>query len=427
MAAPPRILSFAVANHRSIRQRAEVSFVATPRKDEPAFTLPSQHAPHGTLPVLGVWGANASGKSNLLSALLFLRTVVQQSHARWEPTDPVPWWPWRLQRDSSPASEYELDFELDDFRYAFGFTVRAGAFTKEWLYRWEGPRRQVLFSRSSDGTAPWYFGPSLKGQRAKLAEKVRKNSLFLSVAAQENHPQLLPIYEALVSGILPCRPIGLSGFPLFPADHPILAEGFRPTLLRFLAAADLGVSDITVEEHRPIPPPEGLKKLFTPEALAQINSPPEDLRLVRLLRGKNDPWSLPPEDESRGTQILLARLADLLPTMLQGGLVVVDELDTSLHPDLCVALVRLFTDPRSNRNGAQLLFTTHDRDILEVLRTDEVVLVDKDGDGASVFRAASDYKQVRTRESLRRVHAEGRLRGVPILGDLAEVLEEGPR
>ncbi|MBN2194414.1 MAG: AAA family ATPase [Polyangiaceae bacterium] len=187
MAAHPCILAFAVAHHRPIRQRAELSFVATSHKEEPAFTLTSQHAPHGTFPVLGIWGANASGESSLLSALLFLRTVVQQSHARWAPTDLVPWWPWRLCRDSSLASEYELDFELDGVRYAFGFAVRSGTFEREWLCRWEGTRRQVLYFRSDEGSAPWYFGPSLKGQRTKLAEKVRKNnSLFLSVAAQEN-------------------------------------------------------------------------------------------------------------------------------------------------------------------------------------------------------------------------------------------------
>ncbi len=397
--------------------------MATSRKDEPAFAFPSKHAPHGTLPLLGVWGANASGKSNLLSALLFLRAAVQQSHVRWEPTDPVPWWPWRLVREGSPPSEYELEFELGSVRFAFGFTVHSGAFKTEWLYRWEGSRRQVLYYRSEGDDEPWYFGPSLKGQRATLAEKARKNSLFLSVAAQENHPQLLPIYEAIVTGISPCRPVGLTGFPLFPPDHPILQKAFRPTLVRFLAEADLGVSDIAVEEHRPVPPPPDIKKLFTPEALAQIDSSSEDMRRVRLVRGGKQAWSLPPEDESRGTQIFLARLADLLPKMLRGGLIVTDELDTSLHPDLCKALVGLFTDPRSNRNGAQLLFTTHDRDILEVLRTDEVALVDKDADGASVLRTASDYKQVRTRENLRQVHAEGRLRGVPVIGDLPEILE----
>ena len=423
MDASIRVLRFGVANHKSIRQRAELSFVATSRKDEPAFTFASKHAPHGTLPLLGIWGANASGKSNLLLALLFLRRVVQQSHARWEPTDAVPWWPWRLLRDGSAPSEYELEFELGSVRFAFGFTVHSGAFKTEWLYRWESSRRQVLYYRSEDDDEPWYFGPGLKGQRTLLAEKARKNSLFLSVAAQENHPQLLPIYQAIVSGISPCRPVGLSGFPLFPPDHPILQEEFRSTLLRFLAAADLGVSDVVVEEHRAAPPPADLKKLFTPEALAQIDSSSDDLRRLRLVRGGSEPWSLPPEDESRGTQILLARLADLLPRMLQGGLIVVDEIDTSLHPDLCKALVRLFTDPRSNRNGAQLLFTTHDRDILEVLRTDEVALVDKDADGSSVLRTASDYKQVRTRENLRQVHAEGRLRGVPVIGDLPEIFE----
>jgi predicted ATPase len=96
---------------------------------------------------------------------------------------------------------------------------------------------------------------------------------------------------------------------------------------------------------------------------------------------------------------------------------IVDEIDTSLHPDLCAAIVNLFTDPRTNPNGAQLLFSTHERDLLNHLRRDEVVLVDKGRDGASRLSVASDF-DVRGRQELRRVHAEGRLGGVPVLADL---------
>lgn len=96
-----------------------------------------------------------------------------------------------------------------------------------------------------------------------------------------------------------------------------------------------------------------------------------------------------------------------------GGLLVIDELETSLHPDLCARLVDLFTREESNPKGAQLLFTTHVRDILGRLRRDEVVLVDKGEDGRSYLSAASDFRGIRKRDDLRVLHRRGQLGGVP--------------
>ena len=165
------------------------------------------------------------------------------------------------------------------------------------------------------------------------------------------------------------------------------------------------------------------------ELLEEMSSALEERgipRELRLLHGTTtDEWELDPGLESRGTWILLSRLNDLLTLLREGRLLVIDEIDTSLHPDLCGALVDLFTSPQTNPRGAQLLFTTHDRSLLSRLRTDEIVLADKGQDGATQLRAASDYKGVRAREDLRRAHEHGRLRGVPVLGDLARLVAEG--
>lgn len=401
------LLSFTLDNHRSFREAAELSFVATGRKDEPVWRMPSRYAANGVLPVVGVWGANASGKTNLIHALLFVRSAVRDSHARWEATSLVPWSPWGLRTDvDARPSRFELELLVDDVRFTFGFEVLRGAFVEEHLYRWEGTRRQVLYSRNVSESEPWYFGPGLKGQRTRIAESTRANSLFLSAAAQANHPLLLTVYEAIVEGIRSGGPIGLRGYPIFNEAHPILAKGFRDSLVQLLSAADVGITGVEIEQRQGEPEPGEVTQ-------------GEDRRFIRLVHGKENAWTLPPEEESRGTQILLARLADFVVTLRQGELLVLDEIDTSLHPDLCAALVALFTNGETNRKGAQLLFSTHDRDLLKSLRTDEVVLVDKGQDGASSLATASDYRGVRTREDLRRVHEEGRLRGVPVLGDLA--------
>jgi hypothetical protein len=421
------LLRFTVENVASFREAAELSFVSTARNDEPEHRFRSRHAPHGVLPVVGVWGANASGKTNLIRAFTTFAEHVAESFAGRKPNEPVPFFPWRLDRSTSaPASTMSVDLvTAGDVRIHYGFRFRAEGYEEEWLYRWEGARRSVLFHRNHAEPEPWYF-PALKGQKTQIKDATRRNSLFLSAAAQHNHAELTPIWEAIVRAAASERFIALQGNPLFPAQEPILAPEFRPTLLQLLDAADTGIVDIDVRPYE-FPADFGpkLEEIFAPDTLDKFKqAAPAGMVEVRFVHRGPDgqTFSLAPQFESRGTQIMVVRLADLAGVLRDGRLLTIDELDTSLHPDLCAALVELFTNPATNPNGAQLLFSTHDRGLLRSLRTDEVLLVDKDRTGCSHVAAASDYRGVRTRDDLRRAHEEGRLRGVPVLGPLGQIM-----
>lgn len=203
----------------------------------------------------------------------------------------------------------------------------------------------------------------------------------------------------------------------------MLTDEFRPNLLALLDAADLGVADIELKKM-PNELPTEAREIFTPEFLEEIVLKRSDAPAPVAVQLKRDGWSLPPEYESRGTHVLLARIADLVELRESGGLYIVDELDTGLHPDLCRELVRMFTDEDWNLRGAQLLFSTHCRDLLESLRSDEVLLVEKDASGASRVYAASEFRDVRARDDLARVYRQGRLGGLPVLGGLSRAMSE---
>lgn len=431
------LLRFSIENHRSFRDPSELSLVSTSRKDSPSWRHASRHTKHGVLPTLGLWGANGSGKSNILDALIEFQALVRDSFIKFGPEDRLPWSPWRHRRSpDDPPTRMDIDLLMDsDVRIHYGFKFTSKGFVEEWMYRWVGSRRQVLYERSppeDDTDDPWYFGTSLTGERSQIARATRKNSLFLSTAAQYNHPILLPIFSAIVDKIVPERGISLHGYPLFGTDSPLLADTFRPALTKLLQAADLGVVDLEIKPHRhqPVSLSDEAEAIFKPEFLAtlkghKIQAEPENtpLQEVHLRHGSpDDPWDLPPQDESRGTHILLARLAEFLPVLISGNTLIIDELDTSLHPDLCALLLGLFTDERSNPHGAQLIFSTHDRGLLKHLRTDEVILVDKDRSGVSQLVPSSDYKALRTRDDLRHAYEDGQLGGVPVLGDLVGVI-----
>ena len=224
--------------------------------------------------------------------------------------------------------------------------------------------------------------------------------------------------------------VELSGIPVFRRNEFIVDPAFRPSLVKLLRAADLGVCDVRldkIEADRPPIPPDA-DQIFTRGFIDEPRATWRDRAFVRLVlvHGSSDTetWELPPEEESRGTHVLIARLRDIVHAMREGGLLLIDDLDTNLHPGLCAALVGLFADPVTNPAGAQLLFTTHERSLLQQLRTDEVVLIDKSRSGESTVRVASDYRAIRTRDNLRLAHEQGRIGGVPVLGDWSNVFDE---
>ncbi len=440
------LLRFEIANFRSFREPAELFFVATARRDGPVLSRRSRHVPHGVLPIVGVWGPNAAGKSNLLVALQRVAELVRLSFAHANPDGPVPWEPWGMTFEGKGPGRAELDLlDAHDVRYRFGFEVDAQGFAAEWLYRYETTRRQVLYERHRDASRPWYFGPKLGGSKRAIAAATRDNALFLSAAAQHNHPLLSEVWKLIVRGIRAEAPIRLHGYPLFKTDEPMLQTSFRPHLLRLLQAADLGVTGVRVEDvEDDLVRFAEADKVFHPDFLAALRKaarPKPKLQRVRLVHGPpGAQWEIPPEHESRGTNVLLARLSDLIRALSPpastrppgasarpgtnsvGATLLVDEFDTSLHPELVRELLRLFLDPQTNPHGTQLLFTTHDRSLLELegLRSDEAVFVDKDPGGGTRLAAASDFKGIRARDNLRRAYEDGRLPGTPILRSLTD-------
>jgi len=421
------VLRFGLENHASFRDPTELSFVATSQEDEPDLRFSAPPAAHGVLPVLGLWGPNASGKTRLLEAFQIFRDLIKYSFSGWEPQSPLPWRPFAMRTgEDAPPTRMDLDFVIDGIRHHYGMAFNAGGFVEEWLFHWP-KNRQVLFHRNHREEDPWYFGPSFRGQKQAIVKSTRRNSLFLSCAAQFNHEQLTRIYSAIVESITMEQTIMLQGYPIFQPKSVVVQPEFRPMLLEFLAAADLGIVDIEIREHE-APRHEDLDKILKADVLAKLRAREQEEKFLEVHFIHGDPfgpkWTLSPWEESRGTSILLRRLEDIITSLQQGGIVVFDEIDTSLHPELSALLVQLFCNPEVNKNQAQLIFSTHNRSLMNQLRRDEVVLLDKDRDGSSSLRAASEY-QLRGREDLKRAYERGRIRGVPVLGDLANIVQEG--
>jgi hypothetical protein len=447
-----------VANFRSLRDEQVLSMVASTRAEAVRAARAVPGAPVTALCAAGILGSNASGKSNVLKALHFLCWAVEDSHRQWQPDQGVPRTPFCLDAESRQRpSEFELDFLLDGVRYSYGFRLDDEQILAEWLHAFPQGRRQSWFTRDK---STFSFGKKLGGQNRAIAALTRKNSLFLSAAAQNNHEQLMPLYRWLVQSI---QFIDLSSYStdanslLQGTIRALSQQGSRRAVVELLRFADLGIVDAKITRRQDS---EQFQNLFTdllgaflervPELKTHFTSSvQEELRsglvhevVLEHRTAATGGKEIPFRHESEGTKLWFGLLGPLLHTLRTGGVLLADELDRSLHPHLVSALVHVFQNPRTNPRCAQLIFNTHDTSLIgtlhkglspdteqsTVLARDQIWFTEKAPDGSTKLYPLTDFKP-RKHESLERGYLQGRYGAVPVLDEsvLAELFEDEER
>ena len=186
------LIEFRVENHRSLRDEQALTFAAGRIGDPSDPRLRTVGGCNDKLlPAAVIYGANASGKSNVLAALAFMREAVLASQRRWEPDGGIPRVPFAWGEKRLEPSVFEVFFSLGGSKYQYGFAIDDLSVREEWLYAWPKQRRQIWFERED---TRFKFGEHLRGQNESIGDMTRPNALFLSAAAQFGHPHLQPLY-----------------------------------------------------------------------------------------------------------------------------------------------------------------------------------------------------------------------------------------
>lgn len=406
------LIEFSVTNFRSIRDTQTLSMAAS-KYDKELVETNCTETPVVGLPRLlrsaVIYGPNAAGKSNLLKALGFMQNFVLQSHSLQEGAM-INVAPFALSGDTKDEpSEFEIFFMQDDIRYQFGFSVNRLRVIKEWLYSYPKGRVKRLYERAFDpelNDYKWY-DPSLTGPKDLWKKSTRTNALFLSTAIHLNSEQLKPVFNWFRS----CLAVVLPGSEI-NRSHSITQcatdEG-RKSIMEFMNAADLSIAGIEV--HR---------VAVTSETLQEPNLT-ERPSLIRF-QHKSDSGeflTLDLKEESDGTQKLFRYAGPLIDVLEKGNILVVDELDTSLHPLMVRFLISLIHNPAINKHNAQLVFTTHDTSVLdpELYRRDQIWFVEKAKDQSSRLYPLSDFSP-RKGEALERNYLHGRYGALPFIGEM---------
>jgi uncharacterized protein len=404
------LLSFRFANHRSFRDEQQLNLL-------PVYDVegePDAETPFEAVPVVGIFGANASGKSNIISAFSYLNEMVGLSDRI---SEPGPEFrprrePFRLDPNmTGQPSSYAIDVLIHGVRHTYGFAIDDHEITEEWLYSYPLRRKRVVFERTKQHFE--WGEESRRSSIRRLEEIIAPTALFLSVSARfdaqvsatrardETTVSLHEAFSWIYRGMSRVRSTTTSRRNW---ARWLMTPGRGPAVVELLRAADIGLEGISVQ----VPVEEDLDE-------------PRRERVQFLHRGfdGNVPFDL--ADESSGTLRLFELTARALPILEDGGLLLVDEIDASLHPLLTVTLIRLFQSPEANKSRAQLVFTTHDATLLgsidgeDVLRRDEVWFTSKRDDGSSELFPLAEFKPRRQGENRQRRYLNGSYGAIPDL------------
>ena len=413
------LLEFRLRNYRSFRHETALSLVASADPHLAATNTVALDVPAlpRALRSSVLYGANASGKSNLLRGLGFMRGVVLESIAL-QPGQLFNVQPFRLDEQSAKEpSLFEVTILLGGIRYQYGFELTPERIVAEWLLVYQKAKPQRWFERrfdpvtSQDVITP---GTHLAGQKRVWQDATRPNALFLSTAVQLNSEQLRPLHAWFAESLV-VLPEGGHIPPDFSTNFVQNPVG-NQSIVSLLSAADIAISTISTVRQK------GLQHSITFDAATGKSDSRAEERELVLPRFTHQAGSIKAEfdfvDESLGTQKLFALSGPLFDIIDKGKVLVIDELDRSLHPLLVRQIIKTFHDPQLNRHGAQLIFSTHDTSLLDssFLRRDQIWLTEKRQDQSSELVPLTEFSP-RKGEALEKGYLTGRYGGVPILAD----------
>lgn len=431
------LIQFSVRNFKTFKEKATLSMIASnyDKEREAENILEDTKFNLRVLKSAVIYGANASGKSKFMEALTFMRRFAISSSRESQKGDEIGVEPYRLNDESDhEPSEFEVIFTHKNVMYRYGFEVDRNRVVSEWLYNKPNTKEVELFYRDFQKfeTHPKNF---IKGAIGVKEGLVRDNALLLSLAAQLNDATAINVIEWFknLKSLSGLREEGYQGYTMSRTKDPM----HKQKILELLNAADLGIQDIKLKlldlEMLPKDMPKDLKdklikqsKEDNAEIFSDILTSHKKYNRSKEFVG-NINFSMD-KDESSGTQKFFALTGPVLNVIENGYSLVVDELDSKLHPNLICKLVSLFNSKELNPNNAQLIFNTHDTNLLSsgLFRRDQVWFTEKDKFGEARLYSLADFKsdEVRKNDPFEDNYIRGKYGAVPFLESFEDLIHK---
>jgi len=419
------LVEFTVNNFKSIKDNVNFSMIASSRDQGNTFDIRDYKLLSSAI----IYGANASGKSNFLRAMAFMSRFVLNRYKILQSTDKLPNEPFKLSTETENASStFEIVFFIANIKYRYGFEMDSENIYSEWLFADEKGKEAKLFIRDideNDYVNPNKFKEGLvffnkKSQKIRIA----KNQLFIWKCDQENGE----ISKSILSWFNKFNMIdgmdhqGYINFTMKKMED----TDFKNKIIDLVKTADIDIADINIEEDdvplemiEKLPMPEGMKKeIISDGGLKSISINTEHKKYDNNGNIIGEVIFELDKEESKGTRKFFAMSAPIIDTLQHGKVLIIDELDASLHPILTQHLIQLFHDKEINKKNAQLIFATHDTNLLKpyIFRRDQIWLTEKDNYGSTDLYSLAQFKGVRAKEDFERQYIQGKYGAIPYLG-----------
>jgi len=357
---------------------------------------------------VAIYGANASGKSNLIKGLFFMWKMITNSH-NFNVGDKIPRVPFKLDTTSQKnPSRFEINLIQEGIRYKYGFSCDEESFIEEYLYYWPKGKEALIFKRNKDK-----FVFKTQSSKQKLFSKqTLPNVLYLSRATQLGFEKTKPVYQFFTENLV------------ININHPIWHDytvnsiyksvKLKDKIIEVLQRTDFGgINDVSIQKEK-----GKVKEIkFDLQGVSQRDLENEilDIKFIHKVKGKEVSLNL--AEESLGTQKTFSMLGPLFDILDKGKVAVIDEIDSSLHPKIALFLIQLFSS-RHNKRNAQLIFTTHNTSLLrnELFRKDQFYFCEKEPNKSTIITSLRDY-DLRQDADFERAYMQGRLGANPFIDE----------
>ncbi len=412
------LIEFSIGNYRSFKDKVTFSMVAAnivakekELDDNNVFAVDDDLK---LLKSAAIYGANASGKSNIAKALSFMKWFMINSSKETQSTEKIGVEPFELSTETeAQPSFFEIVFLLDATKYRYGFEANQKRIISEWLSYVPNTRKTPLFERVSEGNSRNLKYLSQKLKAKGIYPKTRSNALFLSVAAQFNVEIAERILDWLTKKVNVVSGLDDQEHLIHTVSYLAKNNDNKSEIIKLIKQLDLGIKQIRIKQAEIIPIEQSSYHLKT-ENLIKTGHQKFD--------GKGNSVSIKFFDlenqESEGTKKIISIAGLLVDTLKYGKVLIFDELDARLHPLISKAIVELFNSKNANSNNAQLIFMTDDTNLLsnKLFRRDQIWFTEKNKYGATDLYSLVEYK-IRNDASFESDYLKGRYGAIPFIGE----------
>ena len=424
------LIEFSVANYRSFKEQVTFSMVAAnvvakdKKLDENnVFEIDDDLK---LLKSAAIYGANASGKSNLATALGFMRWFMINSSKETQSTEKIDVERFKLSTETEEKpSFFEIVFLMNGKRYRYGFEATINTVVSEWLFYVPKLKETKLFKRKLDK-----ISVSKTYKADGIQQKTRHNALFLSVSAQFNVQIAQKILDWLTNRVALISTLNDRGYRGYTVSC-LMDNESKDEIFQLLKKLDLGFSYVKVEESEitvdslPKELPDELKNLILKNVEGKFSSVQT---IHQKFDGKGSPVSTEifnlDEQESEGTKKVFALAGPLVDTLKNSKVLIIDEFDARIHPLISRAIVELFNSNETNPNNAQLIFMTHDTNLLnnKLFRRDQIWFTEKNRYGATDLYSLAEYN-IPEDAPFESDYIQGRYGAIPYIGNLNHLID----